>query len=212
MNELARLTPKKRKAIDPIKGTNLCMEDYWSWAHSNLLEMTTRSAFSEFLVASALGATEHPREVWSPHDVITPDNIRIEVKAAGHIQDYGQKKLSLISFGIAANRSWDAVANTLHPTGERSSDVYVFAVLSHTHKPSVDPSNTDQWTFYVLPTSALHEIPKQKTIKLSSLMRFNPIQTKYSGLKDAVLKAYEEGQQAPAPYSSPAAGSESGEA
>jgi hypothetical protein len=71
--------------------------------------------------------------------------------------------------------------------------VYVFAVLSHIHKPSVDPSDTDQWTFYVLPTAALQVIPKQKTIKLSSLMRFNPIQVKYSGLKNAVLKAYKDG-------------------
>lgn len=194
MNELPRITPKKRNADDPIIGTRFHMMDFWSWSQSNLLEMTTRSSFSEFLVASAMDAVDSPREVWAPHDVVTKDGIRIEVKAAGYIQDYGQKKLSMISFGIAANRAWGAVANTLETEGHRNSDVYVFAVLSHKDKPTVDPSNVDQWSFYVLPTRALAVIPKQKTIQLSALKRLSPIEAMYSTLKQAILKAYHDGQ------------------
>ncbi len=200
MSILPRITPKKRLADDPIIGTQFRMMDFWSWSQSNLLEMTTRSSFSEFLVASAMDAIESPREVWSPHDVVTKDGIRIEVKAAGYIQDYGQKRLSRISFGIAANRSWNAVANTLESEGCRNSDVYVFAVLSHMDKPTVDPSNADQWTFYVLPTVSLASIPKQKTIQLSALKRLKPIEVKYSNLKDAIHRAYQSGQQSGAAY------------
>lgn len=45
----------------------------------------------------------------------------------------------------------DAASNSISAVRRRQEDVYVFAVLAHTIKPSVDPMNLDQWQFHVLP-------------------------------------------------------------
>ena len=53
---------------------------------------------------------------------------------------------------------------------KRHADVYVFALLAHTDKLTVDPLNINQWEFYVLPTTALDERKRsQHSITLKSL-------------------------------------------
>ena len=53
---------------------------------------------------------------------------------------------------------------------KRQADVYVFALLAHTDKTTIDPFNLDQWRFYVLPTAALDgRTRSQHSITLRSL-------------------------------------------
>lgn len=74
----------------------------------------------------------------------------------------------------------------------RRSDVYVFCLLHHQDKQTLDPLDLDQWTFYVLPTRVLDErCPVQKTIRLSSLKRLSPLKTDFSGLPKAVATCVE---------------------
>ncbi len=48
--------------------------------------------------------------------------------------------------------------------------VYVFALLAHREKRTIDPLELNQWKFYALPTSALDECERnQHSITLRSL-------------------------------------------
>jgi hypothetical protein len=48
---------------------------------------------------------------------------------------------------VPKTRAWDPIANLQSHTAQRQADVYVFALLKHQDKRSLDPLNLDQWTF-----------------------------------------------------------------
>jgi len=128
---------------------------------------------------------DKPREEWDTYDLQTKNGLKIEIKSSSYLQSWEQKELSKIIFGIK-------------PTGEsqskttlrsRKSDIYIFCVLAHKEKNSVDPLNLSQWDFYILETKTLNEkIPNQKTITLSSLLRLNPLCVKYNKLNEEISK------------------------
>ena len=130
--------------------------DYWRWAHSNLIDNTERGAFAEYLVHTAVGATSKTRTNWDKYDVLSPEGIRIEVKAAGYIQSWAQKKLSTISFSIRPTYGWDAETNQYSEECVRQSDVYVFCLHKQTEQETVNILDVSQWTFFVLPTAIMN--------------------------------------------------------
>lgn len=144
---------------------------FWQWAYSNLIGNTARGAVAEYLVGRALGlAKTGIRNDWAPYDLTTGSGLKIEVKSAAYVQTWFQKDYSKISFGVAPRRAWDPSINDLSEEAKRHSDVYVFALLKHRQKKTVNPMDVDQWEFYVLPTSALNG-PKddQQSITLKTL-------------------------------------------
>lgn len=73
----------------------------------------------------------------------------------------------------------------------RRADVYVFALLAHTHKPTVDPLNVAQWKFYVLPAAALNARTRSQTsITLASLENLSGGPVKYDAISGAVEAAF----------------------
>ena len=56
---------------------------------------------------------------------------------------------------LSASRAWEATTNHWSDESRRQADVYVLAFLHHAEKPTIDPLNTDQWRFFVLPTCDL---------------------------------------------------------
>ena len=85
---------------------------------------------------------------------------------------------------------WDAATNTLSEARVRQADVYVFALLHHQAKATVDPLDLDQWTFHALSTQKLNEhLPEQRSIGLASLMTLKPEVARFDGLPDAVSRA-----------------------
>lgn len=130
--------------------------DFWQWSVSDLVSNATRGRFAEYLVARALGVnTDAVRDEWAAFDLLTPAGVRVEVKSAAFIQTWHQTRLSSISFLTPKTRAWDPATNIESPDPKRQADVYVFALLHHTDKSTVDPLDVSQWRFYVLPTSAL---------------------------------------------------------
>jgi len=158
---------------------------FWKWSSSELLGNALRGVLAEFIIASALGITEKPREEWDTYDLITPTGLKIEVKSTSYLQSWEQSKLSKIIFGIRATQ----ITQTNGGEKIRRSDVYIFCVLSHQDKHTIDPLDLSQWDFYILETVILNEqVEMQKTITLSSLLRLNPVKVKYDGLKNAINK------------------------
>ncbi|MFF7986756.1 hypothetical protein ACFZDK_48095 [Streptomyces sp. NPDC007901] len=162
--------------------------DFWSWACSDLANNTMRGILAEYLVATALGAAIGTRTEWDTVDIRTPEKWRVEVKSAAYLQSWAQPQLSKIEFGIAPASGWDAQTGATSAEVMRRSDVYVFCLLHHQDKKTLDPLDLDQWTFYVLPTRVLDErCPAQRSIRLSSLVdRLSPLKTDFAGLPKAV--------------------------
>jgi hypothetical protein len=181
----------RKSGTEPFReGGDVCpfnLLDFWRWMGSDLVNNAMRGVLAEFIVAKALGGAEGARVEWDAHDLIAPDGSAVEVKSAAYCQTWGQRALSDITFDIAPKLPDNIPGNDTRVAPRRPADVYVFCVLKHQDKPTIDPLNLDQWDFYVLPTRVLNEkVPTQKKIALSSLMKLGPLQTGFSSLRHAV--------------------------
>ncbi|MEV0553851.1 hypothetical protein AB0I27_10375 [Streptomyces sp. NPDC050597] len=194
-SDLGPLVITRRRGSEPIRANGETVSrlgEFWSWACSDLANNTMRGVLAEYLVATALDATDGTRTEWDTVDIRTPEKWRVEVKSSAYLQSWAQSQPSEISFSIAPASGWDAQTGTTAADVLRRSDVYVFCLLHHQDKQTLDPLDLDQWTFYVLPTRLLDErCPNQKTIRLSKLERLNPLKTDFTGLQKAVATCAE---------------------
>ncbi|MGQ0814233.1 MAG: hypothetical protein ACT4O1_07175, partial [Gemmatimonadota bacterium] len=156
---LGRLQPTPRDPNEEFHETGRplgrLLADFWRWSSSDLVSNATRGCLAEFIVAAAVEDSRPVREEWASFDLLTPEGIRIEVKSAAYLQTWNQREFSRITFSTKPSRGWDAATNLESPELRRQADVYVFALLVHKDKRTVDPLNVDQWRFYVLPTRVL---------------------------------------------------------
>jgi hypothetical protein len=164
---------------------------FWQWSSSDLLSNSMRGVLAEYLVARALRPDgQGVREEWAAYDLITEGGIKVEIKSAGYLQSWHQEQLSRISFVVPKTRPWDASTNKLGDVPARQAHVYVFALLAHQEKSTVDPMDVAQWTFFVLPTSVLDGRKRsQHSITLPSLTKLCGRAVTFSGLRDAVIEA-----------------------
>lgn len=188
--EFPTIDPRPLTGTEQITSTDNTLADYWRWAHSNLIDNAERGALAEYIVHVAVGATEPCRVNWDKCDVKSPEGITIEVKASGYIQSWPQERLSAISFSIRPTYGWDSETNTYASDCARQSDVYVFCLLNHREQDTINPLDTAQWSFFVLPTSILNaKAGKQKTIALSGVIKLGAKETDFAGLRNAILAA-----------------------
>ena len=160
---------------------------FWQWAYSDLSSNTMRGVLAEYIVASELGIASNTRLEWDAHDLITKDGVKLEIKSAAYLQTWTQSKLSAISFDIAPKKGWNASTNEYSSEIKRQADVYVFCLLHHEEKSTLNPLDLDQWTFYILPTSVLNaKKPDQKKIGLSALLKLNPVQVSFGAIASAI--------------------------
>lgn len=164
--------------------------DFWRWSSSDLLSNATRGVLAEYIVGLALGCAGGTRREWDAADLLTPDGLRVEVKSAAYLQTWAQARPSRITFGIQPTTGWDAASNSLSKARMRQADVYVFALLHHQTKSTVNPLDLDQWTFHAMSTLKLNKhVPEQRSIGLASLMRLEPEIAQFKGLPAAVSQA-----------------------
>ena len=182
--------------------TGYHLSDFWEWSSSDLLNNTLRGTFCEFIVAAALDLDlDSCRTDWTPWDLtafhqwrdgaVLRDEIHIEVKSCSYLQSWEQSKLSNILFTIRPTVAWDADTGYAHEA-RRQSDVYVFGLYTVTDRSQADPLVLDGWQFYIVPTRTLDAVcGGQKTISLRSLEKLGPVQTDFSGIKDAIFQCLE---------------------
>lgn len=90
-------------------------------------------------------------------------------------------------FVVSKRRAWDPDTNMLSTGAQRQADVYVFAVLAHSDKATIDPLNANQWQFYVVQTTTLNARTRsQHSITLKSLEKLSGGAVCYSDLKHAI--------------------------
>ncbi len=192
--DLSRKFPLRKLGNEPFLDHHplaMTLLDFWSWSTSDLLSNATRGVLAEFIVANAVGAKlDECRKEWNPYDLETCDNIKVEVKSAAYVQSWHQKRLSKITFNVPKTRYWSADTGQMDQEAKRQADVYVFALLAHQDKATVDPMDLDQWRFYVLPTRVLNDRSRsQQSITLPSLEKLAGPGISYSELAEAVTKA-----------------------
>jgi len=162
---------------------------FWQWACSDLSSNTMRGILAEYIVAYELGIAINTRREWDAYDLTTKDGVKLEIKSASYLQTWTQPKFSEILFDIAPTKGWNASTNVYSSEVKRQADIYVFCLLHHQEKSTLDPLDLDQWTFYLLPTSVLNtKKPNQKKIGLSSLIKLNPVQVSYGEIGFAIEK------------------------
>jgi hypothetical protein len=196
----ARLKPTRKTGEEhfyrhnQMQSLDLKLIDFWRWSASDLVSNATRGILAEYIVAHTLGLADGVRAEWDAYDLYLPttskpDGVKIEVKSASYLQSWFHKELSVISFNISPTQVWDAETNTLATELKRQADIYVFCLLGHKEKETLDPLNLSQWEFYVLPTTVLNEkVPTQKRIGLSSLLKLDPIKVNYEQLAECIQK------------------------
>ena len=110
----------------------------------------------------------------------------MEVKSASYIQSWSEDgSRSQIFFDITPKLPWSPECG-YGSAKARNCDLYVFAVYTALSR-SQNVLDLGLWDFYVLATHVLNrEVPEQKKISLSSLLRFSPEKTSYDGLLSAV--------------------------
>lgn len=173
-------------------GANLL--GFWRWACSDLVSNVMRGVLAEYIVGLALGCVDGGvRPEWNATDLCTCQDCRVEVKSSASLQSWSQTKLSPIKFDIEPKTGWYAETNTYATERKRQADVFVFCVLRHTDKATVDPLNLDQWDFYVLSTNRLNAaVGEQKSITLGSLLRRNPARASFADLRACIEAATQE--------------------
>ena len=164
--------------------------DFWAWSVSDLVSNATRGRLAEYIVARAVGiSTAGVRNEWAAYDLETPSGIKIEVKSAAYLQAWFQHRPSAITFSTKPSRAWNPETNVQSSEVTRQADVYVFALLAHLEKATLDPLNVAQWKFFVLPASTLDARTRsQHSITLKSLKGLTS-EVAFEGLAGLVVAA-----------------------
>ena len=187
------LKPTKKTGGEPLhhdlQPLGRCAQDFWRWSASDLVSNTTRGILAEYIVASALGLVDGIRAEWESYDLLTPAGLKIEVKSASYLQSWFHPKMSPIGFKIAPTKGYDSSTGQYSKESKRQADVYVFALLAHKDKATLDPLNVAQWEFYVMRTSVLDAtFPTQKKIGLARLLKTGVQPVSYDALSSCIHK------------------------
>ena len=195
MEELGKIIihQKNGDELFTFNGNNIRCKliDFWKWSVSDLISNATRGTLAEFIVAMAMGIDlTTVREEWDAYDLETEDGIKIEIKTSAYLQTWFQKDYSKIIFSIKPAFFWDAKTNKTSKIKSRPSDIYVFCLLKHKDKKTVNPLKLEQWTFYVVSTEKIDEIcGNKKSIQLNSLGKIAEC-VNYSELKEKIKEEY----------------------
>jgi hypothetical protein len=185
---LSKLHPTLKSGDEPFhadrKRLELTLLDWWRWDASDLVSNTTRGRLAEFIVAMALRLDPKIiRNDWAEYDLKMPlgENrfLKIEVKSKAYVQTWDQKKLSEISFTVKKTKS----------LAKRVADVYVLALLAEKNKRKIDPTNVNQWQFWVLTSGELNKRGRsQHSITLNSLKTEFGSAVSFQRLRTKVLR------------------------
>jgi hypothetical protein len=190
---LGRIEVKRKSGTEKFHKRGIPLEfdlsSFWQWSASDIVSNATRGVLAEYIVARALGiGINDIRHEWDAFDLQLPSGLKIEVKSASYLQSWAQKKYSNISFGVKARLHWDYETNKQSELAERPADVYIFALLHHKDKATIDPLDVSQWSFFVLETEVINSRKRsQHSITLGSLEKItSPVS--YSDLAGVIAQ------------------------
>lgn len=184
--------PRRLTGDEVFQGVDATVRDFWAYAMSDLLMNNVRGYLAEFLVAKAVGASGARLE-WDAYDVLTPEGVRVEVKSAGYLQAWAQRRLSRISFGSMKGRTWTPEDGE-SPTATLNADVYVFAIQTATRHEDYSALDVSQWEFYVVSRQAI-EVTGFTSIGMPTLRALTDGPVPYDRLAREIEVAGGKGQR-----------------
>lgn len=163
-----------------LHGTSLL--DFWTWAFSDLCDDDLKGIFAEWIVLKLLSIQGVRRISWANSDIITPEGVRIEIKATSYWQSWKlidemgalrptplhpiPSKTQIRFSGLKAR---DAVTTSIIPDPQLfKSHIYIFAFQHETDIERWNAMDLSQWEFYTLPVSTVSSLG-WKSITLSML-------------------------------------------
>ncbi len=183
---------------------NRLLNDFWAWQSSDLLDVYTRGAMAEYIVATALGIDSDARSNWQDHD-LEYKSLKIEVKSSTNIlidnsnnSPAIMKTDSGIRFNIAPNRRTHSVidADWNETDSYRHSDIYIFCLLRFEDLSDTDPMQLERWRFYVIRTSDINSLlGNQRSITLSSMSHLPVSKCNFEELQETVDRLTSEASQ-----------------
>lgn len=99
-----------------------------------------------------------------------------------------------VDLGVAdgVRSEWDYEKQRRTDTKTRIADVYVFCLLAEVDQQKFDPTDLDQWEFYLLRTNEINEINEQlgtqKTLSLNRLRSLNPTVCRFGEIGTAIMQ------------------------
>lgn len=188
---LPALVPVPKSGIEPLHDAGQplgpTLLDFWRWSASDLVNNAQRGVLAEFIVAQLLGVELDVRTEWGTVDLETRDRLRVEVKSSAYVQSWGQHGLSVASFDVGPKRALQQETNEYAAPPERHADVYVFCLLSHADKATIDPLDLSHWQFFVLSARVIDRVlGAQKRANLRTIMRLGAVALKSSEVQSAV--------------------------
>ncbi len=172
--------------------------EFWTWFRPILAENWMRGVVGEYWVTKALGLTDRIRRGWNTWDLETEDGIRIEVKTSGYRQSWHKSsdKMATPKFVVPKVRVKADESRGLRQGQYRPAHVYVFCFHKERDVTKLDPLDTSQWEFYVVPTKMLDENvnpnAKSPSINLRFLSEHSLDRIDLPELRDAIFKAAKE--------------------
>lgn len=166
---------------------NIQILDFWRWAHSDLLCNTERGILAEYIVAMAIGVENGVRKEWESYDLLTHNNIKVEVKSSAYLQSWNDNRLSKIRFDIRPTKLWNSKTNIYSEDSVRRSDVYVFCLFDCLDRDKANLMDLKMWKFYVVKTAELNEqVGDQKSISISRIKKLEHKAVCFNELKMAI--------------------------
>jgi hypothetical protein len=145
-------------------------QEFWQYAYSNFLDNRNRAALGEYIVAKAVGVSRSPESSWESFDILSPEGIKIEVKTAGLVQIWQQKKPSVPSYDIKQKSGWSGETSEYDGIITRQADVYVFCLHHEKDPATCNPLSSDAWSFYVVATNDIDQkLGTQKSVGISTI-------------------------------------------
>ena len=145
---------------------------FWKWAYSDFISNANRGILAEYIVHTAIQSKTKKRLEWDSCDLITQNDLKIEVKCSAYLQSWQQTVPSKIIFNIAPTKEWHFDTNTYDKVPTRSADIYVFCIFKTKDPLIANPLDTSQWEFIVIPTIILNQkYQKQKSISYNTLIK-----------------------------------------
>ena len=168
---------------------------FWRWFEPTLAENWMRGVVGEYWVIKALGLTDEIRKGWNSWDLETKDRIRIEVKTSGYRQSWHKPtdKMATPKFVAPKVRVKADESRGLGQGQYRPAHVYVLCFHKERNVSKLDPLDTSQWDFYVVPTTLLDQNlnpnAKSPSINLRFLSEHRVDPVNFAGLRAAILSA-----------------------
>lgn len=146
--------------------------DFWTWAFGDLCDDDLKGIFAEWLVMRLLEIPNVRRVSWANSDIITPEGVRIEVKASSYWQswklldEFGAARVTplypisdktRITFSGLKARDAITVPDSSKPKLLKSH-IYVFAFQNEKDIERWNAMDLSQWEFYALPMKRLQQL------------------------------------------------------